>query len=182
MVRSVSRLPELGRRVVGLRLAVGLTLAQHPIACLGEVPGDGDDGSPMSLAGSESSIEQADVAFAIGAQMRRAGGGFDECPLEIAVDVVAGAAVTGMAARGDDARHEAGVAGQVFGSGETFDVADLPPQDGRENLGGWRTLDFVLPTLTTKAGALRCPAFGQRGRPQMPALSLLLPSFSPFSQ
>jgi len=147
MVRSVSRLPELGRRVVGLRLAVGLTLAQHPIACLGEVPGDGDDGS-----------------------------------LEIAVDVVAGAAVTGMAARGDDARHEAGVAGQVFGSGETFDVADLPPQDGRENLGGWRTLDFVLPTLTTKAGALRCPAFGQRGRPQMPALSLLLPSFSPFSQ
>ena len=50
-----------------LRLAVGLTLAQHPIACLGEVPGDGDDGSPVSLAGSEPSIEQADVALAIGA-------------------------------------------------------------------------------------------------------------------
>ncbi len=67
MVRSVSRLPGLGRRVVVLRLAVGLTLAQHPIACLGEVPGDGDDGSPVSLAGSEPSIEQADVALAIGA-------------------------------------------------------------------------------------------------------------------
>lgn len=101
-----------------LRLAVRLTLAQHPIACLGEVPGDGDYGSPVSLAGSESSIEQADVAFAIGAQMRRAGGGLDERPLEIAVDVATGAAVTDMAARGDDARHEAGVAGQIFGSGK----------------------------------------------------------------
>ncbi len=67
MVRSVSRLPELGRRVVVLRLAVRLTLVQHPIACIGEVPGDGDDGSPVSLAGSEPSREQADVAFAIGA-------------------------------------------------------------------------------------------------------------------
>ena len=48
---------------------VRLPLAQHPIAGLGEVPGDGDDGAAVAFAGSEASIEQADVGFAVRAQM-----------------------------------------------------------------------------------------------------------------
>ena len=76
-----------------LRLAVGFAFAQHPIACLGQMAGDGDDGASVALAGSEASIQQADVAFAVGAQMRGAGGGFDEGPLEVAVDVAAGSTV-----------------------------------------------------------------------------------------
>lgn len=85
---------------------LGFTLAQHPIAGFGEVPGNGDDGSSVSLAGSEASIEQADVAFAVSPQMRRTGSGLDEGPLEIAVDVATGSTVPDVTSRGDDARDE----------------------------------------------------------------------------
>jgi hypothetical protein len=66
--------------------------------------------------------------------MGRAGSGFDEGPLEIAVDVAAGSAVADVASRGDDARHEAGVAGQVLSTREAFDVADLQPENGSQYL------------------------------------------------
>jgi hypothetical protein len=95
--------------------------------------GDGDDGSSVALAGSEASIEQADVAFTVGAQMRRTGSGLDEGPLQIAVDVAAGSTVPDMTSRGDNARDEACVTGEVLGSGEALDVADLQPQDGSQD-------------------------------------------------
>jgi hypothetical protein len=42
--------------------------------------------------------------------------------------------VPDASAAGDDARHESGVAGQVLGAGEAFDVADLQPDERREDL------------------------------------------------
>ena len=111
--------------------AVGFTLAQHPVACLGQVSGDGDNGATVALFGREALIEQSDVSFAVSAQMGGAVGGFDEGPLEIAVDVAADAAVVCVASGGNHAGHKAGITGQVFGAGKAIDVADLEPQNGR---------------------------------------------------
>lgn len=116
------------------RRAVGFALAQHPIACLGQVAGDGDDSAAVAFVGCEALIEQSDVALVLSSQMSGAVGCFDEGPLEIAVDVAADAAVMCMATRGDHAGHETGIAGQVFRTSETLDVADLQPQHGRQCL------------------------------------------------
>ncbi|HEX4029128.1 MAG TPA: hypothetical protein VHX20_02130 [Terracidiphilus sp.] len=86
-------MPELGRRVVDARRAIGFSLQQHPIACLGQMAGNGDDGAAVALAGCETLIKQTDVAFALRAQMGGAIGGFDEGPLEVTVDIAADAAV-----------------------------------------------------------------------------------------
>ncbi len=91
-VRSVLRWPELGRRVVDARRPVGFALAQHPITCLGQVAGDGDDGASVAFVGREALIEQADVILAVSLDANGAVGGFDKCPLEIAIDVAADAA------------------------------------------------------------------------------------------
>jgi hypothetical protein len=89
-VMRVSRLAEIGRtgsgRVAAGRtwrwIFVGLLLAEHPVACLCEVASDGDDGAAMPLAGREPLIEAFDVGAAISLDPQRAGGGFDESPLE----------------------------------------------------------------------------------------------------
>ena len=78
-VRRVSRLAELGRtrsgRIRGCRLRawrlVGLPLAQHPIACLGEMACDGDDGAAMSFAGSEPLIQTFNMGATIGLEPHR---------------------------------------------------------------------------------------------------------------
>lgn len=58
--------------------------------------GNGDDSAAVTFVGGEAMIEQADVAIAVDAKAIGADGGFDISPLEIAVDVAAGAAVTGV--------------------------------------------------------------------------------------
>ena len=45
---------------------VGLLLAEHPVACFGQVPRYGDDCAAMPLAGREPLIEAFDVGAAIG--------------------------------------------------------------------------------------------------------------------
>jgi len=88
---------------VDARGAIGFALEQHPIAGLGQMAGDSDDGAAVAFVGREALIEQADMSFLLRAQMSGAVGGFDEGPLEITVDVAADAAVVGVSARGDDA-------------------------------------------------------------------------------
>ena len=110
-VMRVSRLAEPGRtcssRVYldGSRLwsLVRLSLAQHPIACLGVMAGDGDDGAAVAFAGSEPLIETFDMGAAIGLEPHGAGCGLDKAPLEILVDVAAGCSVPDAPAAGDDA-------------------------------------------------------------------------------
>jgi len=78
--RRVSRLAEPGRTcsvrvdLDGSRRwrLVGLPLVQHPVACFGEMAGNGDDGASVSLAWSESVIEQTDVAVAVSLEPYRA--------------------------------------------------------------------------------------------------------------
>src|SRR5579871_563550 len=142
-VRRVSRLAEPGRtcsdrdekRTWSL---VWLALAQHPIACLGEVAGDGDDGAAVSLPRSEAVVELPDMAVAMSLESDRTRRGFDEAPLEILVDVAAGATVPDASSAGDDAWHETGVAGQVLGAWEAVDFADLQPDERREDLADTR--------------------------------------------
>ena len=117
------------------RRPVGFAFAQHPIAGLGQVAGNGDDGAAVAFVGREALIEQPDMAFALVAQMRGAIGGFDEGPFEVAVDVAANAAVVRVAARGDYAGHKTGVAGQIFRAGKTLDGADLQPHSTGARMG-----------------------------------------------
>jgi hypothetical protein len=60
-------------------------------------------------------------------------GGFDKSPLEVVVDVAAGAAVANVAAAGDDARDKTRITGQVFGAGKAIDIADFQPDQRRED-------------------------------------------------
>lgn len=141
-VRRVSRLTEPGRSCSGRvdrnssrtwRL-VRLLFAQYTIAGLGEVAAGGHDGAAMSLARRESMVEHSDMALAIGLQPDRASSGLDEAPLEVVVDVAAGASMPDTSTAGDDAWHQAGITGEVLGSRETFDFSDLQPDQRRENL------------------------------------------------
>jgi hypothetical protein len=50
---------------VDARRAVGFAFAQHPIACLGQVSGYGDDRAAVALVGREALIEKTDMAFAL---------------------------------------------------------------------------------------------------------------------
>jgi hypothetical protein len=95
---------------------------------------DGDHGAAMSFAGREPLIEPFDMRTAISLDSQRAGGGLDESPLEILVDVAAGSPVPDASAAGVNAGHESCVAGQILGAGKSLDVADLQPDQRRENL------------------------------------------------
>ena len=134
-VRSVSRLAEPGRPC-SVRVAadgawtwslVGLPFAQHPIAGLGEMAGDGHSGAAMPLARSKPVVELSDMAVAVVLQAHGAGRGLDEAPLEILVDVAADAAMPDASSAGDDARHEPGVAGQVLRSRDDPPSPSRPP-------------------------------------------------------
>ena len=65
------------------------------------MPGDGDDGAAVSFGRLQPLVEPADVRVAIGLESHCAGGGFDEAPLEIVVDVAAGSAVADASVGGD---------------------------------------------------------------------------------
>ncbi len=134
-VRRVSRLAEPGRACSGrvdvgwtrCRIFVRLSLAQHPVTCLGKMSGHGDDGSAMSLAGGETSIEPLDVRSSISLEPHCAGGSLDQSPLEAMVHIAACSSMPDTPAAGDDPRHKTCVPGQVLGSRESLDVADLRP-------------------------------------------------------
>ena len=93
-----------------------MLLAEHSETCLGEVAGDRDDGAAVAFAGSETLIQAFNMRSAIGLEPHGTGGGFDESPLQIVVDVAACASVPDAPAAGDDARHQSGIAGEVLRS------------------------------------------------------------------
>src|SRR5206468_11495003 len=79
-------------------------------------------------------VESADVAMRLAAphQTDRVRG-FDERPLEVAVDVRAEPPEAGLAAARVDARRGARIGGQFLGGGESRDVADLERDHDRED-------------------------------------------------
>lgn len=108
-------------------------LSQHPISCFGEMPRNGDCGATVSFGRKEPLIKQTDMLLAAGFHANSDVGGLDKRPLEIVVDVAAGAAVANMAAAGDDARDQACVAGQVFSARKSLNHANLQPHQRRQN-------------------------------------------------
>jgi hypothetical protein len=81
-------------------------------------------------------------------------GGFDEGPLEVAIDVRAGRAEAGLAAAGVDAGRGPRVGGELLGGGEPRDAADFQgdhdgeheadARQGQEQLNGGRGLEHGL--------------------------------------
>lgn len=98
------------------------------------MPRDGDDGAAMAFSRREAVIEKIDVSAPIRLDPHGAGGGLDEAPFQIVVDIAAGAAMPDAASAGYDAGHQTGVAGEVLRSREAFDLADLKPDEGGEDL------------------------------------------------
>src|ERR687892_1145821 len=121
-------------------LAIRFLFAEEPKRGLGEMPRHGADGLRMALAPGDALVEATDVAVRVAAahQTDRVRG-FDECPLEVAVDVGAEAPVAQLVTARVDAAGAAGVAGELLGGGETGVVSD--PRDGHRPQPG-----FGLPT------------------------------------
>src|SRR5215467_15880191 len=90
------------------------------------MPSHGADGLRMALAPGDALVEATDVAVRVAAahQTDRVRG-FDERPLEVAVDVRAEAPVAQLATGRVDAAGTSGVAGELLGGGKPGDVADL---------------------------------------------------------
>ena len=110
----------------GLGLPIGLLFREDPVGGFGQMAGDGPDRLLMALALSDAFVEASDVAA------RRAAAietdcvrGFDEGPLEIAVDVWAGRPEAGFPTARVDARGRARIGGELLGGGEACDIADL---------------------------------------------------------
>jgi hypothetical protein len=92
----------------------------------------------LPRVGSRPLIEPFDVDFTIGLDPQRTSGRLDESPLDVMVHVATGSSVADAPAGGDNAGHKPGVAGQVLGSGKSFDVANLQPDERSENLADAR--------------------------------------------
>lgn len=72
--------------------------------------GDCDDGAAVTLAWSEAMVKEIDMGATVCLDPNGTGGGLNESPLQILIDVAAGASVPDASAAGDDARDEPGVA------------------------------------------------------------------------
>jgi hypothetical protein len=90
------------------------------------MPGQRPDGLRVALAPGDAFIESTDVAMRLASpQEADRVGGFDERPLEVAVDVRAEPTEASLAAAGVDAGRRARIGGQFLGGGESRDVAHL---------------------------------------------------------
>src|SRR5206468_6091617 len=92
----------------------------------GQMAGDGPARLLMALALGDAFVEASDVAARRAAAIERDRvGGFDEGPLEVAVDVWAGRPEACFPTAGVDARSRAGIGGQLLGGREPGDITDL---------------------------------------------------------
>src|SRR5215467_13718243 len=119
------------------------------------MPSHGADGLRMALAPGDALVEATDVAVRVAAahQTDRIRG-FDERPLEVAVNVGAESPVALLVTAGVDAARAPRVAGELLGGGEPGDVADLErDHDGQrqahpghrgEQLNGRSRLEHTL--------------------------------------
>src|SRR2546425_6680064 len=97
MSQSTSELPEAhglvaliprGRNGRRLGLSIGFLFAEDPIRRFGQVPGHCPDGLRVALALGDALVESTDVAVRLAsAHEADRVRGFDERPLEVAVDV-----------------------------------------------------------------------------------------------
>src|SRR5262245_34005880 len=130
-----------------LRFAIGLLFSEDPVRCFGQMSGQGADRLLMTLAPGDTLVEASDVTARRAATIEANGiRGFDEGPLEIAIDVRAGGSEADLAAARVDARRGARVGGELLGGGEPRNAAHLEcdhdgedesyPGKGQEQLNG----------------------------------------------
>src|SRR6267378_1678090 len=122
-----------GRHGRELRFPIRFLFAQNPKRRFRQVPGDCSDSLRVAFTAGDPLIETAYVA-----RSRAAAGqadrvrSFDECPLEIAIDVGAGAPDPRLPAARMDPRRGPRIAGELLGRGESYDIAHLEGDDDRE--------------------------------------------------
>ena len=128
---GTSRCSLRGRR----RVAVRLPLAQDPIGGFRQVARDRADRRRVPLPPLDARIEATDVLVRSGGA-RAIGGArrLDEGPLEVAIDVPPGRPVVGAAPAGVHPGRGAGIGGELRRAREAADVADLEPDDHRQDL------------------------------------------------
>ena len=121
-----SRLSSVDETADTLRFPIRLLFAEHPIGRFGQMPGHCSDGLCVPLAPRNALVEAADVA--VGRPPTREADrvrGFDERPLEIAVDVRPRWSEARLPSARVNARRSARIAGQLFGAGKPRDIAHL---------------------------------------------------------
>src|SRR5919204_6333423 len=102
-----------------LRFPIGLLFSENPVRCFGQVSGHRADGLLVALAPGDALVKTTDVTVRRASAIEADGvGGFDEGPLEVAIDVRPGRPEADLAAAGVDARRGARVGGQLLGGGE----------------------------------------------------------------
>ncbi|MGB7309558.1 MAG: hypothetical protein WBC67_10895 [Candidatus Acidiferrales bacterium] len=109
-------------------------LAEDPIAGLGKMPGDGNDGATVPASCYESLIERADVGVPMSFEPYGAIRSLNKGPFQILVDETRDAAESGVTAAGEHPWHKPRVARQLLGAREAHHIANLQPDDGGENL------------------------------------------------
>src|SRR4030095_11478656 len=138
-----------------VRLAIGLLFREDTVRRLGEMAGHGADGLLVPLAPADALVEATDVTTRRAAAIETDGvGGFDEGPLEVAIDVWTGWPEAGLPAAGVDAWRGARVGSHLLGGGEPCNAADLERDhdgeheadagQGQEQLNGGRGLEHGL--------------------------------------
>src|SRR4030095_9341185 len=138
-----------------VRLAIGLLFREDTVRRLGEMAGHGADGLLVPLAPADALVEATDVTTRRAAAIETDGvGGFDEGPLEVAIDVWTGWPEAGLPAAGVDAWRGARVGSHLLGGGEPCNAADLEREhaaeqeadagQGQEQLNGGRGLEHGL--------------------------------------
>src|SRR5712691_9334371 len=117
-----------------VRLPIGFLACEHPERGLGQMPGDGTNGSGMSFFKSDALIKLNGMALGPGFSIDADDvGGFHEGPLEVAVDIGSQGAEAGFAAGGMHARGGTGIRGQMSGTGEPVNVADFGCDDDAQD-------------------------------------------------
>jgi hypothetical protein len=107
-----SRLSPVNETAAALRFAIRFLFAEHPIGRLGQVPRHRPDRLRMSLAPRDAVIEAAGVALGCPAAAETNDvRGFDESPLEVAVDVGPRRSEAGLPSARVDTWRGAGLAG-----------------------------------------------------------------------
>src|SRR6266513_151248 len=119
-----SRLSPLDETAGALGFPIGLLFAEHPIRRFGEMPGHGSDRLRVALPPGNALIETTHVAVARAPAVETdCVRGFDERPLEVAVDIGSRRSETGLPSARVNARCGTRIGSQLLGAGKPRDIA-----------------------------------------------------------
>src|SRR5438105_6667935 len=128
---SRARLALRGRR----RFPIGFSFRKHPEACLREMARYGDFCFTVAAPWFDALIKPADMIVATALRVKqRTVGRLDKGPLQIHIDIAAHRSKADLPAARILARHQPTVAGELLGTAEALNAADLGPNHHRQDL------------------------------------------------